>query len=495
MNSFHHINKMMLFILLAHLPVFLLIQGIGEHSSFFLIVASFMLSAIVALSYTKLKEQQAFGYVVATALMINSAILIQSQLGQLEMHFHIFATMAFLLMYRSWKIVATGALVIAVHHLILTQMQLSEASFFDTPVMVYAQNCSWATFLIHAIFVVFEATAIGWMSYKLECEHHSSQSIINAIHNIQQQGDLNTRVKADKSNDNINSFNSLIEHFHSSFSVVSQSSDKLKDVSTSITDIAKNTKEGYSLQSDQTDQIATAVQELSYSIDDVAQNIGKISSDADEVKQRSASGLEVVNSSIKTSQQLQTEIASATTQIKKLQERCEDVGALVEVIRDISEQTNLLALNAAIEAARAGEMGRGFAVVADEVRGLAQRTNESTDRIKKQMDVLLADATSAVGAISQSSSLVNSNAEDVTKTGEMFNLIVGQIDAVANNNASVANSTEQQSLAVAEINKNVSELQSLVSGIEKQTDAIFNQSENLDQISQQTYQYVSKFTV
>ncbi|MBI5900979.1 MAG: chemotaxis protein [Rhodocyclales bacterium] len=57
------------------------------------------------------------------------------------------------------------------------------------------------------------------------------------------------------------------------------------------------------------------------------------------------------------------------------------LGALVDLIRNISGQTNLLALNAAIEAARAGDAGRGFAVVADEVRKLSRATDEAVGQI------------------------------------------------------------------------------------------------------------------
>ena len=74
----------------------------------------------------------------------------------------------------------------------------------------------------------------------------------------------------------------------------------------------------------------------------------------------------VVNQTIASIGELVSEVESAVSVISTFESEVENIGMVLDVIRNIADQTNLLALNAAIETARAGEQGRGFAVVADE---------------------------------------------------------------------------------------------------------------------------------
>ncbi len=92
-------------------------------------------------------------------------------------------------------------------------------------------------------------------------------------------------------------------------------------------------------------------------------------------------------------------LAQVVTSLDAVNGSGKEIGQVLDVIQEISEQTNLLALNAAIEAARAGDKGRGFAVVADAVRTLAQRTQDSTEEIKRTVASLRRRTAEAVSCI------------------------------------------------------------------------------------------------
>ncbi len=78
----------------------------------------------------------------------------------------------------------------------------------------------------------------------------------------------------------------------------------------------------------------------------------------------------------------------AKKNIVELNASVDEIGNVINLIKEIAEQTNMLALNASIEAARAGEAGKGFAVVADEVRKLAERTQKATMQVESTIDTL-----------------------------------------------------------------------------------------------------------
>lgn len=204
---------------------------------------------------------------------------------------------------------------------------------------------------------------------------------------------------------------------------VTEQSAMLLDLASSLTHQSEDTigqsDSALSISRDaasNTQNVATAVEELSSSIAE----INRQTSDASSVTERARS-----------------EAQESEQNIVSLENASSEIGSIIDLINDIAHRTKLLSLNATIEAERAGELGKGFAVVANEVKSLADQTAAATGKI--------GDLTGAI------QSEVKKAAKSISTVGQVIN----QVNDIQ---GTITSSVEEQRRATGEISENVQKI-------------------------------------
>ncbi|MFJ1573356.1 MULTISPECIES: methyl-accepting chemotaxis protein [Pseudomonas] len=248
-------------------------------------------------------------------------------------------------------------------------------------------------------------------------------------------------------------------------------------------------------QSNRTNSVAAAINELGAAAQEIAGNAAQASQHATSARHLAEEGQQVVDRNIAAMNRLSELIVGSSAQIETLNSKTVNIGQILEVITSISQQTNLLALNAAIEAARAGEAGRGFAVVADEVRNLAHRTQESAQQVQGMIEELQVGARESVETMGQSQRHSQDSVQIANQAGERLESVTVRIGEIDGMNQSVATATEEQTAVVDSINMDISEINMLNQEGVENLQATLRACSDLEQQASRLKQLVGSFRI
>jgi len=288
--------------------------------------------------------------------------------------------------------------------------------------------------------------------------------------------------------------NTLRDFLAETFTQLQRSASDLDSASGELNAIATTMAGGTNEQFNRTDQVATAMNEMSATAQEVARHAADAARAADDADQSAQQGEKVMQGTIHTITQMRGEIANTAEVIRRLESDSGRIGKVLEVIRGIAEQTNLLALNAAIEAARAGEAGRGFAVVADEVRNLAQRTAESIIEINQIIQNVQTGAVDAAQAIESGQARSDESVEQVTQAGAMLERITHAVEAIRDMNRQIATAAEEQTSVAEDISRNLTEITSIASTNLNSVQRTESASQNLHGLSGQLNEVTARLS-
>jgi len=322
---------------------------------------------------------------------------------------------------------------------------------------------------------------------------------VNAMTDIAEgEGDLTSRLNVcgkDEVADLGRSFNNFVEKIQLTINEVSGSTAQLASAAEEMSMITSDTRDGAGRQQSETDLVATAMTEMTSTVQEVAKNAIAAAEAAKQADIQADEGRNIVTKTIDSIDALASEVDKAADVINKVEHDSEKIGSVLAVIQGIAEQTNLLALNAAIEAARAGEQGRGFAVVADEVRTLASRTQQSTQEIQAMIESLQSGARNAVSVMESSKGKANDTVKLASIAGSALESITQSVGDINHMNNQIAEAAKQQGEVAEEINQNIVNITDVATETANGADQLLTASSDLATLSNNLQMLVARFKV
>ncbi|SJM94548.1 methyl-accepting chemotaxis protein [Crenothrix polyspora] len=176
-----------------------------------------------------------------------------------------------------------------------------------------------------------------------------------------------------------------------------------------------------SVSSDEKREVEQASQELndaSKAMLDIAQSALSCNEAAEKAINNTNKAQATVLSTVQGITAIRDTIRETEKRIKRLGERSQEIGGIVNLINDIAERTHILALNASMHAASAGEAGRGFAVIANEVQKLAENSRDATSKISGLVNNIQVETADTVTTMNDAISQVVRGTDLAQKAGE-----------------------------------------------------------------------------
>lgn len=326
--------------------------------------------------------------------------------------------------------------------------------------------------------------------------HNRLHYLHDCVTQAQTNFDLSIRIKGN-SNDELgqlgNAFNQMLNDFEQVIHRVRNNTDSLLKASEQMEMCANVMQRDVAIGHSETEQVASAMTEMSSTVQEIAFNAVKASEASAAANIEAKEGNLGVSKTGESIHLLAEEIGEASKAINELDSDIQGIVSVLGVISGIAEQTNLLALNAAIEAARAGEMGRGFAVVADEVRSLAQRAQTSTEDIRDMTERLKKGAAVAVHAMEKGKAQAELSVKESEKAGHDLEKIVNEVGVIDAMNEQIAAATHEQSAVSEEVNRNALKISEIYQNTQEVADELSALNEALLSDANMMAKEVSKF--
>ncbi len=309
------------------------------------------------------------------------------------------------------------------------------------------------------------------------------------------EGDLSEKLDTKNSTGILRSLSVFQTRLRSLIQNVEKTSSKVNQTSSELKEALEITKINSTKESQQVEEIATAINELSATANEVSEKAVIAENETVKTKEAVLIGKDSLDNSVGITEEINKSVEETVIMVENLKHFAEEIGKVTSIISDISDQTNLLALNAAIEAARAGDQGRGFSVIAAEVQTLAKRTQSSTVDIQEIVHKLQDQATLVDSNIKDNVSLIKQSVYTIESVKEAFEEVNLAVESISDINTLVATASQEQSCVTEDISKNITEAFNLVRENATAVEQSLSSSRDLSLLSEEQKEDLRKFKI
>ncbi len=241
-------------------------------------------------------------------------------------------------------------------------------------------------------------------------------------------------------------------------------------------------------QADHVADIVKNTEATSTSVKQIVEKLSSVVQQADQAAKNASDGSLEMGKMKKEIDQFTLFFTELNKNFHELTEKIKETNTFANAIRQITEQTNLLALNASIEAARAGDQGKGFAVVAEEIRKLAGTTNQTLEKIDKNLNEVNKSNHSALEKLDNGVHQMYSQVQAADKSNKSFNELFEMmqmlqqelanlsedIDLISENSQAISMNTTDFAAIIEESTATVEELNATLLDITEDQQSIAN---------------------
>lgn len=264
------------------------------------------------------------------------------------------------------------------------------------------------------------------------------------------EGELRANVPEegfDEIRDLAHSINTMAENLRSILRQIQATSGTVGQFSSKILDTIQEHATGAAQQAASVSEVTATMEELSRTSHQIADNAEAVKNSAAKTVEMAQQGTVLIQESVGAMGQIKDRVGEIAKRNLFLGEKSNEIGKVMEIIKEIASEIHLLALNAAIESAAAGEHGRRFSVVASEVRRLAEKTRDSTETIRSLITEIQAATSSSIQATEQGTMEVDRWKETINLSADAFGEIIQKIDKMLEASTQISLATHQQTSA------------------------------------------------